>query len=362
MPDRVVLITGATGFLGGALCALLLARGSRLLAIVRGSSAQHAQQRLLASLARFLPDGQAESLLDQVEIIVGDAADPSTFESDAFHRATHVVHAAACTSFRSTREAWRSNVTATRLLADRMACVPNLERFLYVGTAYCCGAHPSPIVREDDSPRASHSYINEYTRTKAECETLLRSFADRLKLTIARPSVIVGHTALGVAPSSSLFWYYRALAALAVSPFAAGSRRDVVPVDYVAEALEFLLNLPHPRYCCYHLSAGESCSVAFEAIMRAFGVESPCPTVTPAELGGMVAAVEPLVGAPEQAAKVVRGLAACAEYAQLRVDWFDNERLISEGFRKPPRFTDYLPRCLSTVGSKSIYDQMVDDA
>jgi hypothetical protein len=53
------------------------------------------------------------------------------------------------------------------------------------------------------------------------------------RVAIARPSVIIGHPVLGVGPSSSLFWYYRALAAVAPGPFAGW-----VDVDSRRRALE----------------------------------------------------------------------------------------------------------------------------
>jgi hypothetical protein len=40
---------------------------------------------------------------------------------------------------------------------------------------------------------------------------------------------------------------------------------------------------------------------------------------------------------------------------------FDNTRLLGEGVRAPPRFADYLDRCMTDPGGRSVYDQMTDD-
>ena len=69
-----------------------------------------------------------------------------------------------------------------------------------------------------------------------------------------------------------------------------------------------------------------------------------------------------LVRTKAEARKLTRGLVACAQFGTLGVDYFDNSRLLSEGFRAPPRFTDYLPVCITTSSDSSIYEQMVDEA
>jgi nucleoside-diphosphate-sugar epimerase len=200
--------------------------------------------------------------------------------------------------------------------------------------------------------------VNGYARSKAEAEIRLRD----AEVVIARPSVVVGHTTLGVAPSSSLFWYYRALAALGKGPFDLASRRDVVPVDYVAEALELLLDVPRPRHRVYHVSAGASASVPW-AVMRARLDPTPTwRTVSAAELAEMGTEIRRLARTDDEAARLARGLLACARFGALAVDYFDNARLLAEGLRAPPPFTDYLEVCRRTTGARTIHEQMIDDA
>src|SRR5207244_10564816 len=91
-----------------------------------------------------------------------------------------------------------------------------------------------------------------------------------LPLLVARPSIVVGHTVLGVTPSASLYWYYRALARAGVSPFPDSTRRDIVPVDWVAEAIIRLLFLRDPKFARYHLSAGEDRATTWSEIREAF--------------------------------------------------------------------------------------------
>jgi nucleoside-diphosphate-sugar epimerase len=354
----MTLLTGITGFLGGALAARLLSRGATVAAVVRAPSLECARGRVARSLSRF--GQEAEGLAPSVQVVLGDLAEPETYEASAFDVATHVVHAAACTSFASTREAHRSNVVGTQLLAQRIRRAPRLSRFLHVSTAYCCGDQPNRIVREEDSPRDEHGYVNEYSRSKAEAERFMLSLKGTIPLVIARPSVVIGHTELGIAPSPSLFWYYRALAGLGAGPFGLQCRRDIVPVDWVASGLDFLLHLERPRFRTYHLSAGAG-AVTVEEILRCFAAPRRWRMVSPDELAAMLHDVSQLVGSEHEARALVRGLAACARFGWLGVDWFANDRLTSEGFQAPPRFSEYLPRCIQTSGARSIHDQMVDE-
>jgi nucleoside-diphosphate-sugar epimerase len=362
MFDRAVLITGITGFLGGALGALLAARGDRLIAVVRAGDARAARARIAGSLSRFLARERAVRAAGTAMVILGDVATDSTFESPAFDAATHVVHAAGCTSFASRQEVWRSNVLGTTLLARRMRRAPRLARFLHVGTAYCCGERPNRVVFEDDSPREGHGHVNEYARSKAEAELRLLAMRDDIRLVVARPSVVIGHTTLGIGPSPSLYWYYRALAALGAGPSPLAARRDVVPVDYVADALAFLLSLECPRFTTYHVSAGDAAAVTLEQILACFGAPPAWRTSTPGELAEMGDAIPGLGRTEDQRRKVARGVSACANFGALRVEYFDNQRLRTEGFRGAPRFTEYLPLCIETAGSATIYEQMVDES
>jgi nucleoside-diphosphate-sugar epimerase len=213
-------------------------------------------------------------------------------------------------------------------------------------------------VHEDDAPRAEHGHVNEYARTKAVAELRLRAETD-LPLVVARPSAVIGHTRLGVGPSTSLFWYYRALAALGCGPFARDARRDIVPVDYVASCLAHLALAPRLAFDAYHVSAGDQ-AVTVDEILACFGARS-WRTATPGELAEHPD-VRRLARTDDEARRLARGIAACARFGALGIEGFDNARLLGEDLPPPPRFAGYLPRCIASAGGATIYEQMVDDA
>jgi thioester reductase-like protein len=118
MPNRTILLTGATGFLGGALAARWTSTVDALVAVVRAPTTEQARARLAASVARFIGPEPSKTLVAATTVVVGDLADPRIFDLPVFDTVTHVVHSAACTSFTPKRRVWRSNVEGTTLLAE----------------------------------------------------------------------------------------------------------------------------------------------------------------------------------------------------------------------------------------------------
>lgn len=362
---RTVLITGATGFLGGATLAQLLRAHPelRVVALVRARSKGDGLARLQSSLARFRERDLPDFDVRRVEVICGDIAEPSTFDDERFDQVTHVIHLAANTSFRSVRSVRRVNILGALTLAHRMRRAPHLERFLHVGTGFSCGLlTPGTVIGEDDYPRDDARHVVEYTRSKAEAETLLESTAQELPLTIARPSVIVGHSRLGVRPSASIFWFYRTADLLRRSSNPLALRDDIVPVDYAAEALVALLLKPRLQHRRYHVSAGEGSACSWQEMSAAFdrhhGVraDDPYRVVDPASLAQERERMAGRLGPGDEE----RMLMALELYFRFPAIVFDNRRLLAEGVAPPPRFVDYLERCM-TPPLRSVYEEMADD-
>jgi nucleoside-diphosphate-sugar epimerase len=371
-----VLLTGVTGFVGGATAVELLLRypDCRLLLMIRAGPTESAEERLRRSLARFtdlsftpVVDPSGSHLLRRWEILRGDLTDPRAMADPRLDQVTHVLHLAANTSFRSVRAVRQTNILGTLALAHRMRRVHGLERFLYVGTAYICGANAPPVVQEDDYPHFNVQHLVEYTASKAECEMLLEQTAPELPLVIARPSVVVGHTRLGCLPSASIFWYYRTLDLLRRVPVPLTRRKDIVPVDYTAEALVFLLLKPTLRHFRYHVSAGGLASVSWQEMSAAFSCthgnrpEEPYRMVDYLVLMQERHRLRECLG-PGDEDRLLRVLEMYFRFSKNGVEVFDNHRLLEEGMPAPPRFTDYLPTCAMLPPDRSVYDQMLDDA
>jgi hypothetical protein len=138
-------------------------------------------------------------------------------------------------------------------------------------------------------------------------------------------------------------------------------------VDYVAEALLFLLWLERPRFDTYHVSAGARGSQTLgEVVGKLNGTpasdDSSWRKIPASEFSDLRDEIRCLVRDDDEARKLAVALSACAKFGELGIEYFDNERLLSEGFRQPPRFVDYLDVCMQTTGQASVFDQLVDDA
>jgi nucleoside-diphosphate-sugar epimerase len=388
MNSPKVLLTGATGFIGGAALAQLLQSHPqyRVLLLVRGATVSAAAARVRQSLARFIEPACLDSALGPCQILCGDLTDPTCLDQPRFQEVshvlqsatdtrwaparledvTHVLHLASNTSFRSVRGVRHTNILGTMALAHRMRRVPGLLRFLYVGTAYICGADSERVVREDDFPHVGARHLVEYTSSKAECEMLLERTAPELPLVVARPSVVVGHTRLGCAPSASLFWFYRTVHLLRRIACPLDTCDDAVPVDYVADALLLLLFKPALRHRRYHVSAGEASSVRWRDIAAAFAKcygerpQDPYQVVDYATLVRERARLRPLLG-PGDEEHLLMALQIYFRFMEVKAEIFDNSRLLQEGMPPPPPFTSYLPVCASQGADRSVYQQMLDD-
>jgi nucleoside-diphosphate-sugar epimerase len=375
-----ILITGATGFLGGALAAELLKtpQWSEVVLLVRAEDAAHAYQRALRSLARFTSDIEVLGRLRQEQVIVGDFTNPESFYADPrLATVKRVVHCAALTSFGANGRAFTTNVDGTLRFVHHLRQVAAIERFLHVSTAMICGDGAGDLVQEDQFPSSRVNHLVNYTESKAEAERLLRLTLPGFPLVVVRPSIIVGHTRLGCEPSGSIYWTFRMADALGMITCAPDARMDVIPVDYAAQALQHLLLKTRLAHRTYHISAGvESCctwreiAAAFaetraQACLVAAGGEGdvlPEPgyrTVEFSEIAARRGEFSTLFGECHQKF-MLKAAALYAGFAELDTV-FDTSRLRMEGVPSAPRFTDYLAVCESTSAAQTIAEQGLVD-
>ena len=375
-----ILITGATGFLGGALAADMLDKPEwdEVVLLVRAEDASHAYQRALRSLARFTSNIELLGRLRRAQVIAGDFTQPAGFVGDA--RLTgikRVVHCAALTSFGANTRVFSTNVDGTLRFVHHLRQVAGIERFLHVSTAMICGDRPARVVQEDEFPRARVNHLVNYTESKAEAERLLRLTLPGFPLYVVRPSIIAGHTRLGCSPSGSIYWTFRMADALGMITCASDARMDVVPVDYAAAALRHLLVQPALAHPTYHISAGEESACTWREIARAFAAtrartlqvamagggdagedeagEAGYRTVPFAEIAARRGEFDALFG-PCNKKFMLAAAGLYAGFAALDTV-FDSGRLRAEGMPAAPRFTDYLHVCEKTSAVHTIADQ-----
>lgn len=265
--QELILMTGATGFLGTQLVRDLLQRKphARLALLIRDSHGKSGQQRADAIVSpEYRP---------RVEVFTGDVGKPDCgLDSAAYQRlsaeTTRIIHCAATIRFdHSLEEARTINVEGTRRILDFAATAKKLRSIAYVGTAYVAGERTN-LVRENEL-NVGQRYRNSYEQTKAEAEALVRSRSDSLPIVILRPSIIVGDSRTGVTSSfKMMYWplkiYARRL--WRTVPGFPDAVLDIVPVDFVASAIAQLAFDPDALGNTVHLCAGPEGSATIQQI------------------------------------------------------------------------------------------------
>jgi len=287
MANDGLLLTGATGFLGMELLLRYLERGDRTVyALVRADDDEQAAERLRVTLARLLGDGYAHA--GRVVAVAGDVTADGVGLGAARREqlaaeVTDVVHSAASVSFSLPLEASRRiNVIGTaNVLELAWLCARRggLRSFSHISTAYVAGTHRGGFGESDLD--LGQDFHNPYERSKFEAEALVRLHAPELPVRVFRPSIIVGDSRTGWTPAFNvLYWPLKAYARglYSLIPARLDSPVDVVPVDYVADAIVELGARPAPAGQTYQLTAGESAATVGDILELAsayFGRSRP---------------------------------------------------------------------------------------
>jgi len=270
---KYVLLTGATGLVGRYLVRDLLRDGHRLAVLVRSSRRESAAERI-EGLLQFWEQQAGESLPRPV-VLSGDVASDGCGLSDedlvwARGHCDRIIHNAASLTFVGAdreRDPWLTNLQGTRntlLLAEQLG----VEEFHYVSTAYVCGWRQG-VVREDELD-VGQTFRNDYEHSKFLSEQMVRESSFLRDLTIYRPTVIGGDSQTGFTSTYHGVYAYLKLMAVINGNAAVGEDgrrhtpvrlrvtgdepRNVVPVDWVSEAISRIFRAPSLHGRTYHLA------------------------------------------------------------------------------------------------------------
>ncbi|MDH1256825.1 MULTISPECIES: SDR family oxidoreductase [Pseudomonas] len=313
MKVETVLVTGGSGFLGGALLRHLESCGQyTLIAALRKECASLPQ-----SIRRFLfadlnADVDWQDALEQVDVVVHSAA------------RVHVMDEAAVDPLAEFR---RVNVDATLNLA-RQAANAGVKRFIYISSIKVNGESTPPGVpfTADDVPAP----VDPYGISKLEAETGLKALAtsNGMEVVIIRPVLVYG---AGVKANflSMIRWLRRSVPL----PFGAvHNKRSLVCLDNLIDFIEKCLAHPAAANQTFLVSDGHDVSTtellrSLSAALNKRSMLLPLPV-------SLMSAAAKLLGRKAVAQRI---------FGSLEVDISKNQRLL--GWVPPVSF----PRALDAT-------------
>ena len=247
-------VTGATGFIGSYLVANLVERSGPIYVLVR-------QQ----SLDRLAELREAWGVDDKrIIAIVGDLAKPKLGVSAADLRklkgkVDHFFHLAAIYDLQASADDQQAaNVDGTRHAVEFATAIA-AGCFHHVSSIAAAGLYEG-VFREDMFEEAEE-LDHPYFRTKHDAERVVRRECKR-PFRIYRPGFVVGDSKTGqIDKIDGPYYFFKSIQKMReiLPPWMPtigieGGRINIVPVDFVADALDYLAHQKGLDGRCFHLT------------------------------------------------------------------------------------------------------------
>jgi thioester reductase-like protein/short-subunit dehydrogenase len=267
------VVTGGTGFIGRRVVSRLLeARpDAEVWVLVRRSS-----------LSRF--ERLSSQWGERAKPLVGELTEPNLGLTDEavaeLGDVDHVLHCAAIYDITAAEPEQRAaNVDGTRAVIE---LARRLDATLHHVSSIAVAGDFHGEFTEDDFD-IGQQLPTPYHQTKFEAEMLVRS-ATGLRYRIYRPAVVVGDSRTGEMDKiDGPYYFFGTLAKLAVLPrltpimLPDTGRTNIVPVDYVADAIVALLHADGRDGQTFHLTAPKT--IGLRGIYRGIAAAAGLPAL-----------------------------------------------------------------------------------
>jgi thioester reductase-like protein len=280
------LFTGFPGFIGARLLPRLLELkpGTRAICLVQEKFVALASEARAELEARH-PHVRGRIDLTEGDITVQGLGIPAKAARDLQRSLTEAYHLAAVYDLAVRRDVGRLvNVEGTKNVLEFLSKAPRFDRLHYVSTAYVSGAARGTF-RETDLD-VGQGFKNHYEETKFQAEVeVARS---DVPCTVYRPGIVVGDSRTGQTGKFDGPYFVLRVMEKLPSPgvflrIGLGTGTvNVVPIDFVVEALASLSASPSSAGKTYHLcdprprSPAELVEMFAEALGKRF-VQVPVP-------------------------------------------------------------------------------------
>ena len=272
-------VTGSTGVVGSAVIrALMQDPEVRATLLIRAKDASELAARLdeLCQFCELDPNARY-----RLEAVQGDASlerfgmEKASYANMA-SSCTHIIHSAGAVRMNLPIDKARASAVGSaravlQLIRDCEAASGQRPKTELVSTVGVGGRLPGTLperwIRE---PREFH---NTYEQAKAEAEALVDAEGCRdLRITIHRPSMVVGDSRTGRNVHFQVFYHLAEFLSgrktSGIHPGLGRCRLDVVPSDYVAQAIVWSAGQPPMAGEILHLCSGPEGSVSLIDLQR----------------------------------------------------------------------------------------------
>ncbi|MBK6583979.1 MAG: SDR family oxidoreductase [Gammaproteobacteria bacterium] len=348
-------LTGGTGFIGRFFVENLLSRGGTIHLLVRDSS----RHKLDELKARF-PVAAERIIGVSGDITANGLGIAATDIAQLKGRIDHFFHFAAIYDMGASEESQRlANVNGT-LHAVRTAEALGAGCFHHVSSVAVSGLYRGSF-REDMFEEAEN-LDHPYFRTKHDSEKMVREKCG-IPYRIYRPGAVIGHSRTGeIDKIDGPYYSFKMLQRIRNTlpkwmPLIGieSGLNNLVPVDYVVNAIDYLAHLEGHDGGCFHITDTEHYSTG--QMMNIFAEAAHAPQFTlrfdpkifnfmPTALADLLAKLPPVkrlksaiferIGMPESAAILMK--------YETRYDSRQTQRLLEGSGIKPPKLASYAAR------------------
>jgi NAD(P)-dependent dehydrogenase (short-subunit alcohol dehydrogenase family) len=272
-------VTGATGFLGRYLVGNLLKRKGTIHVLVRKGS-----EKKFDAIAEKMGWDRKRVIPVEGDLAKAKLGLPAAQVKALAGKVNHFFHLAAIYDLSADAESQRvANIEGTRH-AIELATALQANCFHHTSSIAVAGLY-SGVFREDMFAEAEGLDKDPYFRTKHDSEALVRK-ACKIPYRIYRPSFIVGHSKTGEIDKIDGPYYLftlikrirQALPQWMPTLGIEGGRMNIVPVDYVADAMDHIAHKRGLDGHTFHLVDAKPLRIG--EVMNTFARAAHAPEMT----------------------------------------------------------------------------------